>query len=174
MKQVAILSALLLAMPALANHGGPFRASLTGYEEVPPVSTTGDGEFEGRLAAGDQSVSYTLAYTGLSSAVTQAHIHFGQRSVNGPVVIWLCGSATNPGPTGTPVCPASGSVTGVFTADNVLASPATQQLAAGELAEFIAAMRAGAAYVNVHTVTSPGGEIRGQIRARGKSMPKQD
>jgi hypothetical protein len=42
---------------------------------------------------------------------------------------------------------------------------APQQLTTGDLAEIIAAIRAGAAYANVHTNLSPGGEIRGQIRA---------
>jgi hypothetical protein len=40
---------------------------------------------------------------------------------------------------------------------------ATQQIVDGELEEVIAAIRAGAAYANVHTTPSPGGEIRGQI-----------
>ncbi len=44
----------------------------------------------------------------------------------------------------------------------------TQQILAGELAEVIAAIRAGVAYANVHTTLSPGGEIRGQIRADEK------
>jgi hypothetical protein len=113
------------------------------------------------------SVDYTLAYAGLSSTVAQAHIHFAQRAVNGPIVIWLCGG-TVPGPAGTPVCPQEGSVGGTFTSANVLAAAATQQLAAGELEELIEAMRAGAAYVNVHTASSPGGEIRGQVRATGR------
>ena len=43
---------------------------------------------------------------------------------------------------------------------------ASQQLAAGELNEVIRAIRAGVAYANVHTILSPGGEIRGQIRVR--------
>jgi hypothetical protein len=50
----------------------------------------------------------------------------------------------------------------------VAGATTSQQLAAGELAEVIAAMRAGAAYANVHTNLSPGGEIRGQIRTVGK------
>ena len=43
---------------------------------------------------------------------------------------------------------------------------APQQLTAGDLAEVIRAIRAGAAYANVHTDLSPGGEIRGQIDDR--------
>ena len=38
-------------------------------------------------------------------------------------------------------------------------------LLTGDLAEVIAAMRAGAAYEDVHTNLSPGCEIRRQIRA---------
>jgi len=58
---------------------------------------------------------------------------------------------------------------GPITAANVIAgSMAPQQLAAGDLAAVVAAIRAGAAYANVHTTPSPGGEIRGQIRVIAK------
>ena len=60
-------------------------------------------------------------------------------------------------------------MTGTITAQDVLATPTTavsQMIAAGELDEVIAAIRAGVAYVNVHaTPLNPGGEIRGQIKA---------
>ena len=36
-------------------------------------------------------------------------------------------------------------------------------MTAGEFAEFVAALRAEAAYGNLHTDQSPGGEIRGQV-----------
>ena len=41
--------------------------------------------------------------------------------------------------------------------------PAGQGIAAGEFAELVRALRAGAAYANVHTTAHPGGEIRGQV-----------
>lgn len=175
MKKIAILAALALAVPAFAQAGGPLRASLIGYQEVPAVSSKADGEFEARVRDGGSAVDYTLAYDGLQGDVTMSHIHFAQKSVNGPIIVWLCGTTSNPGPAGTPTCPApSGTVSGTFTSANVAASPPAQQLAAGDLAALIDAMRAGAAYVNVHTTLSPGGEIRGQVNDNGRRGRSDD
>ncbi len=171
MNKLAIVTMLSVVLTApIAASAERIRATLTGYEEVPVVSTDASGEFVGMINRGDQSIDYQLTYTGLQGAVTQAHIHVAQPSVNGSIVIWLCETATNPGPAGTPTCtPGSGIFTGTITAANVVAgATASQQLAAGELAEVIAAMRAGAVYVNVHTNLSPGGEIRGQISASNR------
>jgi hypothetical protein len=138
---------------------------LTGWEEVPSVSTVATGDFLATISADDQFIDYELNYTGLQGTVTQAHIHVARRMANGSIVIWLCGTATNPGPAGTAVCTAgSGSFTGQITSANVIeGSMSSQQLTANDLAEVIAAIRNGAAYVNVHTNLSPLGEIRGQI-----------
>jgi hypothetical protein len=141
-------------------------ALLTGYEEVPAVSSPAEGTFRGRISADGTQIDYELTYSGLSSPVQQAHIHFAQRAVNGAIVVWLCGTAANPGPAGTPVCPAEGTVTGTITSAEVVASAPAQQIGAGELAEVIDAIEAGRAYANVHSSTSPGGEIRGQILVR--------
>jgi hypothetical protein len=154
-------------VPAAAHAKANFRATLTGYQEVPAVNTVAEGVFEAKLEGA--GFSYTLTYSGLQAPVQQAHIHFAQPSVNGSIVVWLCGTTALPGPAGTPPCPGtSGSVSGFVTADNVLAaSTASQQLAAKDLDAVIEAMLAGVAYANIHTTASPGGEIRGQIFGAG-------
>jgi len=94
--------------------------------------------------------------------VTQAHIHLGARAIAGGVSAFLCSNLGN-GPAGTPACPPTGgTVTGVITQAQIV-GPAPQGIQAGEFAELVQAIRAGAAYANVHTTTFPAGEIRGQI-----------
>jgi hypothetical protein len=158
-----LLMCTLLVAPSVAS-AERIQTRLSGYEEVPSVSTTGSGEFRGMISADDGSISYDLSYSGLQGTVTQAHVHFAQSGVNGAIVFWLCGTETNPGPAGTPTCPQEGTVSGVITAEDIVATPPAQQIAAGDIAAVIAAIRAGVTYVNVHTDLSPGGEIRGQIR----------
>ena len=145
-------------------------ALLTGYEESPSVSTTGTGVFTATIDQDGDTIVYTETYSGLQASVTQSHIHVGQLGVNGSIVIFLCQTAGSPDPTGlAPQCPQEGSVSGTITAANVIAgATASQQLVAGDIAAVVAAIRAGAAYANVHTTLSPGGEIRGQIRTIGK------
>src|SRR5262245_49188104 len=152
------------------------QAKLIGFEEVPSVSTPASGQFRATIAPGGTSIVYELSYQGLQNTVSQAHIHFGQKSVNGSIVIWLCGTASNPGPTGTQTCPQSGTIKGTITATDVIAANMTSQLIlAGELSEVIAALRAGIAYANVHGLPlNPSGEIRGQIKLVGKNGDDDD
>ena len=163
MKKIAALAVCLAALPALGDAGS-WKLNLTGWQESPSVSTLAVGTFEAKAAGDWNTIEWTLSYSGLQAPVTQAHIHFAQTAVNGPIVIWLCGTTGTAGPAGTQTCPTSGSISGTITAANVLASPPAQQLAAGEIGEIISAMLVGAAYVNVHTTTSPGGEIRAQFK----------
>ena len=162
------MATLLLLVTVGVAHAERSQATLTGYDEVPSVSTLASGEFRAVINRNEDSIDYELSYSGLEGTVTQAHIHFGQLSVIGSIVIWLCQTGTNPSPVaGTPLCPQSGTVTGTVTASDVIAANTTsQRILAGELAEVIRAIRAGAAYVNVHsTPLTQSGEIRGQIRA---------
>ena len=166
---IAIMGGVLAT--ATVAKADQIRALLTGYEETPAaVSTTGRGEFIATIDPDSDAIHYRETFSGLQAPITQSHIHVGQLSITGSVVIFLCQTATNPDPTGlAPQCPQEGTVSGTITAANVIAgSQATQQLAAGDLAAVITAIRAGAAYANVHTQVSPGGEIRGQIRTVGK------
>ena len=146
MKKIAILAVSLLALPATADNPRFMQAVLDGYQEVPSVATRASGIFTARPNSERTEVEYSLTYSNMSSNVLQAHIHFAQIGVNGAIIVWLCGSSTNPGPAGTPACPqGSGTVSGIFRAADVLASPTTQQLSAGQVSQFIEAMRAAGA-----------------------------
>jgi CHRD domain-containing protein len=154
----------LLAITVLAEHDGrrperEFRADLRGRNEAPLTLSAGRGSLELTVNEMDTSVHFVLQYEGLTTPVTQAHIHVGQKNVNGGVTVFFCGGTTRP------PCPASpATVEGDFMATDVLPLT-TQQLEAGNLAKLLRAIRAGQTYGNVHTQTSPGGEIRGQIKA---------
>ncbi|HEY7321722.1 MAG TPA: CHRD domain-containing protein [Candidatus Binatia bacterium] len=164
---ILVMAALSLTAAGPSQHDDErrLRADLTGLEEVPAVNTVASGKFRARIRADEQSIQYRLSYSGLQGTVSQAHIHIAQPSVNGSIVIWLCQTATNPGPATHTCNPGSDDFTGTITADDVIAgATASQQLNAKDLASVIALIRAGAAYANVHTLpNSTGGEIRGQI-----------
>jgi CHRD domain-containing protein len=162
-----------IATVALANNSGRFDTNLTGYEEIATLSTSGTGFLSARLSGDGDEIAYTLSYEGPFNAnpaggtVTQAHIHLGAPAFNGGISAFLCTNLGN-GPVGTPPCPASGTVRGVITAPQVV-GPSAQGISAGEFAELVRALRAGAAYANVHTTTFPAGEIRGQISDNDKN-----
>jgi hypothetical protein len=150
----------LLTIPLSAHDRGPerdFRADLRGRHEVPVTLSAARGTLELEVNHADTSVHFVLTYSGLATTVGAAHIHVAQPNVNGGVTVFFCGGG------GRPACPQEGTVTGDFTANDVIAL-ASQQLEANNLAKLLAAIRAGHTYANVHTATSPGGEIRGQIR----------
>jgi hypothetical protein len=116
------------------------------------------------LSKDGQSLEYKLIVANIENVVA-AHIHLGARGVNGPVVVFLYG----PAPAG------GGRTDGVLAQGTITAEKLIGPLAGKPLSGLINAMRAGNAYVNVHTNDGvaptdtgpgdfPGGEIRGQIR----------
>lgn len=143
---------------------GEFRAELSGFEEVPPRLTRGRGRFEARLAPDGSSIEYTLEFSDLSSPSTAAHLHFGQPGVNGEIFAFLCGGAGRPGCPGT-----GGTVSGTLTPGDILGVP-EQGLAPGDLEGALRIMRAGLAYVNVHSRMFPAGEVRGQVWFEGRGQ----
>jgi CHRD domain-containing protein len=161
---IAALTLALVATVAFADEQRKARATLTGHEEVPSVSSMGRGEFRATIDDQNQVVSYSLTLGGsFNSTLLFAHIHLGQRTANGAVMAFLCGGG------GKPACEANGTVTGEIRPADVMATP--QGVLAGEWAEFVAALRAGVAYANVHSAApngQPGGEIRGQINDKNQ------
>ena len=155
------------AAPALAED---VFVKLKGFEEVPSVSGPATGSFFARIDSAGGSIAYRLRYSGLSSSVRQAHIHFGQAGVNGGIVVFLCQTAANPDPAGlAPTCPQEGTVSGTLTAANMNPGPTpanagAQGIAVGEFGELIQAIRARVAYANVHSTKFPAGEVRAQLR----------
>jgi len=158
----ALAAGSLLGLPnaALAET---LHVELTSYEEVPALSSAASGGFRAFIDDAGGTIRYELTYSGLEGDVRMSHIHLGQAGVNGGISIWLCQTAAFVDPTGlAPTCVQSGTVTGLLTQANVI-GPAGQGIAPSEFAEIVAAIRAGIAYVNVHSSVYPGGEIRGQF-----------
>jgi hypothetical protein len=145
------------------------RANLVGYQEVPALSTTAKGRFVAWVDTAANTITWKLSYDALEGSVTQAHVHFGQKGVNGGISFFLCTNLGN-GPAGTQACPATGPAVleGVITADLIVGPGPTatspgQGIEPGAFDELEAAVRRGLSYANVHTTKWPGGEIRGQL-----------
>jgi len=157
---VCAAASLSASLPAAAQT---LHATLESYQEVPAVSSAASGSFRAKIDKQAGTIQWELAYSDLQGSAQQAHIHLGQHSVNGGISVFLCTNLGN-GPTGTPACPVTNAnLNGVIVASSIL-GPAGQGLSAGDFDELVAAMRGGVTYVNVHSTTWPGGEIRGQIK----------
>jgi len=127
-------AAILLAACAMMSGARTLTVTLTGAEQVPPVSTsaTGTGSF---TVNEDKMVSGSITVSGL--APVAAHIHMGARGKNGPVAVGL-----------------------TKTGDNVWSTPSGARFTDDQYKAFLA----GETYVNVHTPKYKGGEIRAQLQ----------
>jgi len=143
---------------ASAGESGHFVSPLSGGAEVPAVDTRARGNAVFTLSDDGSTLHYKLIVANIDG-VTQSHIHLAPAGANGPVVVFLYGFN-----------PAGVSVNGILaegdlTAANLIARP---QIGFGAtMAELVAALRSGGAYVNVHTIARPPGEIRGQVQETG-------
>ncbi len=127
---VALLSAGFSG-PALSQE---IKVTLSGDQEIPPVTTAGTGT--GTLVVGaDKSVSGSATISGMS--VTVAHIHEAPAGKNGPIVFPL-----------------------TKTSDTVWTVPAGAKLSDAQYESY----KAGNLYFNMHSAAYKGGEIRGQIK----------
>ena len=139
-----------------------FSASLTGSGVRPipnatAATATADVRERGPVIGGTQrSLTFVITSLNLTSA-TAAHIHLGGSSVsNGQTLVTLY---TNPSDTAI--------------TSPVLVSGAVLENALGavSLDSLTTLMRAGAAYVDVHSTGNPFGLIRGQLVKEGAQVP---
>jgi hypothetical protein len=132
-----------------------FGTHLSGDEEVPVRDTSAQGQANFKVQNDGTEISYKLIVANIEN-VTQSHIHLGPPGVAGGIVVWLYPSAPPlrliPGRSDGPLAE------GVITRASLVGALAGQPLSA-----LVNAIKAGNAYVNVHTSQFPPGEIRGQI-----------
>ncbi len=166
--RLAWITVALLPVVAACGDDEPsgpatsFSADLTGDEEVPAVATDATGS--ATLDISGSAITYTVNVSSLANPVV-SHIHIAPVGEIGPVRLNLCGTPD------TQPCATTG--------DGVLVT-GTNGATVGDPAitfdQLVEAMRAGNAYVNVHTNDGIGqpntgagdmqsGEIRGQIVA---------
>ena len=108
-------------------------ANLSGDQETPAVTTAALGAASFAVDPATMNISGGVIFSGVTA--TASHIHAGAAGASGPPVVALdvTGSRAN--------------------------APAATTLVAMNYAELLD----GTLYVNVHSATNPGGEIRGQL-----------
>jgi len=129
-----------LAGWTIPSHAAPLslKVPLTGAEQVPPVQTSATGTADLSYDPATRTLTWSVAYSGLSGPATMAHFHGpAAAGKNAPPVIWLVPKGATVGN------PIKGQAT--------LTPEQAQQFMAGDW------------YINVHTHANPSGEIRGQV-----------
>jgi hypothetical protein len=130
------VGALTLSLAGYSTSvlGDEVKVTLSGDQEIPPVTTSATGS--GTITVGeDKSVSGKVTISGMTPLV--AHIHEAPAGSNGPIVIPL-----------------------TKTSDTVWVIPAGAKLTDAQYASY----KAGNLYYNFHTEAHKSGEIRGQIK----------
>ena len=140
-KSILVLIGLAISISASATHLRDqilLSARMNGAQEVPSINTNAVGVTALSLNSTHDTLCVKMTVTGLSGAITGAHIHMGALGVSGPVLFNLSTfiSATS----------AAFTITG-------------NNLTPALLSEYLK----GNMYINVHTTANPNGEIRGQI-----------
>jgi hypothetical protein len=130
---LAYAAALALATPSMAEIV-KLKADLKAANEVPPNDSKGTGSVTATYDSTSKKLAYKGTASGLTGPATAAHFHAGEAGKNGAVVV-----------------PISGADKGSFEGEATLTDAQAADLVGGKM------------YVNVHTATNKGGEIRGQV-----------
>jgi hypothetical protein len=135
--------------------GKVISVSLSGEEEVPAITSSVTGTATIDLLA-DSTIEYFVNLLNpdgvLLLGASGAHIHCGASGVNGDVVAFLAQPVDG------------GLLTSPVQFSGVLDDSSIVNDACGStIAMLYASIRAGGAYINVHSTENPNGEVRGQI-----------
>ncbi len=151
----------LARMTQIYEGGMSFTAVLSGGEEVPPIATSGRAIISLVLDTQGQ-LHYKLAAETDITDVTAIHLHLGARGQNGPVVV----------PLGSPG--GQDFTAGQLIASGVITDATVLELTGfnGTVAELAERIRQGRVYANLHTVSNPGGELRGQVTVVGTPVSR--
>jgi uncharacterized protein (TIGR03382 family) len=163
MKNIIFSLALLALAPLAQAHTVMYYADLSGPAEAPPNASPGTGSAIVTLDLDLVTMKVEVNFSGLIGNVSAAHIH-------GPTSVAGAGTAGVMTMTPTFLGFPSGVTSGTYsqTFDMTLASSYNASFitnnggtVSGALNAQIAALDAGKAYVNIHSTSFPGGEIRG-------------
>ncbi|MFL1011013.1 CHRD domain-containing protein [Flavisericum labens] len=133
-----------------------FPTHLSGDNEVPARETTATGQAIVRISKDESSIAFKLIVANVSTDITGAHFHIAPAGSNGGVVVNLLNISDFPPETSAPV-------NGMLAEGTITASDLTGSLLDKPLSDLIMAIQTGNIYINVHTTTYPGGELRGQL-----------
>jgi CHRD domain len=151
-----LLGFVMLFASITGAEGTKLEATLSGKQQNPPIATPAHGSATFVLSKSGKSLTYRLWVADIEN-VSMAHIHIGPQGQEGPVAVWLY-------PSKPPAVVKEGKFTGVLARGTITASELLGPLQGKTVADLVDDIRAGTAYVNVHTTAHPAGEIRGQIK----------
>jgi CHRD domain len=127
---------------------------MTGAQENPAVPTTGLGSMDVFYTKETRTLTYTVRWSGLTDSVMLMHIHgLAPVGFNAAVVQNIVAASNTIFPqktSGKYTFTKTGTLSGTLLADGVVVKE--HDILNGQY------------YINIHTTTYPGGEIRGQIR----------
>lgn len=159
---VVLLFALVSASPAFATLI-TYTATLNGPNESPVNASPGIGNALVDIDTSLQTMHVVASFSGLLGNTTASHIH-AATTVPGTGTAGV--ATTTPYFTGFPIGVTSGAYDHLFDLTDLSSyNPAYVTAHGGTAAsaetDLLAALAAGEAYFNIHTVQFPGGEIRG-------------
>jgi CHRD domain len=173
MRRLLVGIVLVLGMVAVgvavAGLNSNWSTHAKGSLEVPARDSQGQGQAIFQLSMDGTELEYKLIASNIEN-VFMAHIHMAPAGSNGNIVVWLYPSTTPnvAGPLG------AGRTDGVLVTGTITAADLINDLGGHPLADLVAALDGGNAYVNFHTNDGiaptntgpgdfPGGEIRGNL-----------